>query len=109
MSTLEKLNFDNLVLRTLPIDSEDGSRIRQVKGACFSRVKPTPVKNPETVAFCASALALLDLPEDEAKREEFAEYLGGCKVLSGSEPAAHCYCGHQFGSFAGQLGDGATM
>ena len=27
----------------------------------------------------------------------------------GAEYAAHCYCGHQFGQFAGQLGDGATM
>jgi uncharacterized protein YdiU (UPF0061 family) len=33
----------------------------------------------------------------------------GNKLLAGAEPAAHCYCGHQFGSFAGQLGDGATM
>jgi uncharacterized protein YdiU (UPF0061 family) len=30
-------------------------------------------------------------------------------LLPGSEPAAHCYCGHQFGAFSGQLGDGATM
>jgi hypothetical protein len=28
---------------------------------------------------------------------------------TGSRPAAHVYCGHQFGNFAGQLGDGATM
>uniref|UniRef100_A0A3B4AR62 Selenoprotein O n=1 Tax=Periophthalmus magnuspinnatus TaxID=409849 RepID=A0A3B4AR62_9GOBI len=28
--------------------------------------------------------------------------------MPGSEPAAHCYCGHQFGQFAGQLGDGAA-
>ena len=29
--------------------------------------------------------------------------------MPGSETAAHCYCGHQFGVFAGQLGDGAAM
>jgi uncharacterized protein YdiU (UPF0061 family) len=29
--------------------------------------------------------------------------------MPGSERAAHCYCGHQFGSFAGQLGDGAAI
>uniref|UniRef100_A0A8D0N2L3 Selenoprotein O n=1 Tax=Sus scrofa TaxID=9823 RepID=A0A8D0N2L3_PIG len=33
----------------------------------------------------------------------------GNALLPGSEPAAHCYCGHQFGQFAGQLGDGAAM
>ena len=42
-------------------------------------------------------------------RPESAEYLCGNRILPGSEPAAHCYCGHQFGHFAGQLGDGATM
>lgn len=29
--------------------------------------------------------------------------------MPGAQPHAHCYCGHQFGSFAGQLGDGAAM
>ncbi len=52
---------------------------------------------------------LLDLPESECLREDFAEYFSGNKVLPGAQPAAHCYCGHQFGYFAGQLGDGATM
>lgn len=52
---------------------------------------------------------LLDLDPSEASRPDFAEYFGGNKVLPGAEPAAHCYCGHQFGHFSGQLGDGATM
>ena len=30
-------------------------------------------------------------------------------MIPGSETAAHCYCGHQFGVFAGQLGDGAAI
>lgn len=29
--------------------------------------------------------------------------------MPGAQPHAHAYCGHQFGSFAGQLGDGAAM
>lgn len=33
----------------------------------------------------------------------------GNTILPGSSPAAHCYAGHQFGSFAGQLGDGAAI
>ena len=36
-------------------------------------------------------------------------YLCGSKAIPGAEYAAHCYCGHQFGYFSGQLGDGATM
>lgn len=78
-------------------------------GACFSRVKPTPVLNPVCIASAADALALIDLKASEASRPEFARYFGGCDVLPGSDPAAHCYCGHQFGYFSGQLGDGAAI
>ncbi|KAI8495639.1 hypothetical protein Bbelb_266110, partial [Branchiostoma belcheri] len=109
MANLEKLNFDNLVLRSLPIDTSDENVPRQVPGACFSRVSPTPVSNPQTVAFSAQALQLLDLPVSELRRPEFAQYFSGNKLLPGSETAAHCYCGHQFGHFSGQLGDGAAM
>jgi len=105
----ENLQFDNLALRSLPIDPQTDVYPRQVPGACFSRVDPTPLDNPQLVAFSASTLKLIDVDEKEAEERQFVEYFGGNKIIPGSEPAAHCYCGHQFGSFAGQLGDGATM
>lgn len=78
-------------------------------GACYSRVRPTPIKNPALVAHSQPALDLLSLSPSEVAREEFLQYLGGNELLPGSEPAAHCYCGHQFGSFSGQLGDGCAQ
>jgi len=42
-------------------------------------------------------------------RPDFAAFFSGNAHIPGSEPSAHCYCGHQFGHFSGQLGDGATM
>ncbi|KAG9490110.1 hypothetical protein GDO78_005805 [Eleutherodactylus coqui] len=111
-SSLRALHFDNRALRCLPVEpgdgrDEDAARSRQVPGACFSPVQPTPVQNPSVVALSRPALALLGLQlEDE---EEAALYFSGNRLLPGSQPAAHCYCGHQFGSFAGQLGDGAAM
>lgn len=109
MATLETLNLDNLALRSLPIDKDVKNYTRQVAGACFSRVKPTPVENASTVAVSSQAMALLDLPEEELRRADFAEFFSGNKLLPGAEPSAHCYCGHQFGYFSGQLGDGAAM
>lgn len=107
--TLETLNFDNLALRMLPIDKETKNYVRQVSGACFSRVEPAPVENARTVAYSSQAMSLLDLPQEELERDEFPEYFSGNKLLPGAEPSAHCYCGHQFGYFSGQLGDGAAM
>lgn len=80
-----------------------------MKGACFSRVQPQPLVNPKFVAVSEPALALLGLNAEEVLRDPLGpEYLSGSKLMPGSEPAAHCYCGHQFGHFAGQLGDGAA-
>lgn len=61
------------------------------------------------MAYSKSAFSLIDLPETELQRKDFAEYFSGNKLLPGSKTAAHCYCGHQFGHFSGQLGDGAAM
>ncbi|XP_038046390.1 protein adenylyltransferase SelO, mitochondrial-like [Patiria miniata] len=109
MATLGSLNFDNLALRSLPIDPETQNFTRSVKGACFSKTTPEPVAKPETVALSLPALRLLDLDDKESEKPEFAEYFAGNKLLPGAETAAHCYCGHQFGYFSGQLGDGAAM
>lgn len=108
-SSLESLQFDNVALRKLPLDQSTEPGVRQVRGACFSRVQPTPLKDPKFVAVSGPALALLGLDAAEVLKDPLGpEYLSGSKVIPGSEPAAHCYCGHQFGQFAGQLGDGAA-
>lgn len=108
-SSLERLDFDNMALRRLPVDASHEPGVRQVKGACFSRVNTQPLSKPRFVAVSRQALALLGLDADEVLEDRLGpQYLSGSEVMPGSEPAAHCYCGHQFGQFAGQLGDGAA-
>ncbi|XP_068852017.1 protein adenylyltransferase SelO, mitochondrial isoform X2 [Aphelocoma coerulescens] len=110
---LGALRFDNLALRSLPVDASEEGGPRTVPGACFARVRPSPLQNPRLVAMSLPALALLGLEapaaDPAAAEAEAALFFSGNRVLAGAEPAAHCYCGHQFGSFAGQLGDGAAM
>ncbi|KAG9331241.1 hypothetical protein JZ751_019716 [Albula glossodonta] len=108
-SPLESLQFDNVALKKLPLDPSEEPGVRIVKGACFSRVQPQPLVKPTFVAVSEPALALLGLGAEEVLHDPLGpEYLSGSKVMPGSDPAAHCYCGHQFGHFAGQLGDGAA-
>jgi uncharacterized protein YdiU (UPF0061 family) len=92
---LEELHFDNTYAR-LP-------------EAFYARVEPTPLPNPVLVSFNPDAAALLDLDPDEAKRPEFAGVVGGQFLIPGSEPVAMLYSGHQFGIYAGQLGDGRAI
>ncbi|XP_026066112.1 selenoprotein O [Carassius auratus] len=106
---LQRLKFNNVALKKLPLDSSLEPGSRTVTGACFSRVQPQTLPKPTFVAVSEAALALLGLNTEDVLRDPHgAEYLSGSRVIPGCEPAAHCYCGHQFGHFAGQLGDGAV-
>ncbi len=109
MSCLSALRFDNSFVRELPADPSRERRVRQVRGACFSRVEPTPVRAPELLGFSAEAAALLDLDPSACEASELAEVFSGNRLLSGMEPFAACYGGHQFGNWAGQLGDGRAI
>jgi uncharacterized protein YdiU (UPF0061 family) len=106
---LEDLEFDNRFTRALPADSETGSRRRQVTGACYSRVAPTPVVRPQLLAYAAEVAALLGLSESACQTPAFAEVFSGNRLLAGMDAHATCYGGHQFGNWAGQLGDGRAI
>uniref|UniRef100_A0A3Q1GIF6 Selenoprotein O n=1 Tax=Acanthochromis polyacanthus TaxID=80966 RepID=A0A3Q1GIF6_9TELE len=110
-SALESLRFNNAALRRLPVDESEETGSRTVPAACFSRIGSLqPLLRPSLVVLSGSALSLLGLGEQDVLTDPLApEYLSGSRLLPGSQPAAHCYCGHQFGLFAGQLGDGAVM
>eukprot|EP00611_Tribonema_gayanum_P000294 TRINITY_DN10208_c0_g1_i2.p1 TRINITY_DN10208_c0_g1~~TRINITY_DN10208_c0_g1_i2.p1 ORF type:complete len:671 (-),score=211.36 TRINITY_DN10208_c0_g1_i2:201-2189(-) len=109
-TTLDSLPFDNLAVKALPVDPEERNFVRPaVPNACFSKVAPAPVRDPKIVAISQDAMDLLGLSSCEVNRPDAAEYLSGNKLFPGASPHAHCYCGHQFGSFSGQLGDGAAM
>ncbi|KAF4707934.1 hypothetical protein FOZ63_000528, partial [Perkinsus olseni] len=117
-SPLERLDFSTCrVLEQLPVDSKlhEGvpNQPRPVPNAVYATVPIQPLANPETVCVSPSAFRLLGVIDgiDYDKLDEtFAQYVSGSRRIPGSpEPAAHAYCGHQFGYFSGQLGDGAAM
>lgn len=82
----------------------------------IQELQPSPIPEPYWVAFSASAAKLLDIklksdghPEDEA----WLNVLGGNSLETQSQkfsnPIATVYSGHQFGVWAGQLGDGRAI
>jgi uncharacterized protein YdiU (UPF0061 family) len=109
LSTTDILEFDNRFTSELPADPNTENSRRQVKGACYSRVKPTPVANPLLVAHSLEMAEELGLPESFVDSERFAQVFGGNSQLEGMDPFAMCYGGHQFGNWAAQLGDGRAI
>ncbi len=106
---LDALHFDNRFVRGLPADPEPANRRRQVHGAAYSRVDPTPVAAPRTLAWSPEVAELLGLSAEVCASEDFAAVFSGSRVPVGAEPFAMTYGGHQFGNWAGQLGDGRAI
>jgi uncharacterized protein YdiU (UPF0061 family) len=103
------LTFDNRFRRELPGDPEHRNYTRQVHGACWSAVAPQPVAEPRLLALSAEMAATLGLREMDVRSSPLLEALAGNSLLPGMEPYATCYGGHQFGHWAGQLGDGRAI
>ena len=109
MSLFDTLRFDNAFVRELPGDPERGSRIRQVAGAAWSGVDPAPVAAPRLLAHSREMAARLGLDDAGVRSAEFAQVFAGNRLLPGMQPFASNYGGHQFGHWAGQLGDGRAI
>ncbi|HFB66262.1 MAG TPA: hypothetical protein ENJ60_12060, partial [Aeromonadales bacterium] len=106
---LLKLKFDNRFINELPADPESRNFPRQVYHACYSPVNPTAVSKPELVAVSTDTAKLLDLTDIDLNSSLFVDVFSGNTLLNGMEPFASCYGGHQFGQWAGQLGDGRAI
>ncbi|XP_048150359.1 protein adenylyltransferase SelO-like isoform X1 [Corvus hawaiiensis] len=101
------LSSDSL-LDPFPVDVIQENYVRNVRNCIFSIVYPTPFKSRvRLVAVSEDVLEnILDLDVSVKGSSDFLEFVSGAKVIFGSVPLAHRYGGHQFGSWAGQLGDG---
>lgn len=92
---------------SLPGDSSQVNQPRQVRGALWSSVQPTPVSAPSLLAWSPETAALLGL--SRADVEALLPVLSGNEAPEGVTPFAANYGGHQFGNWAGQLGDGRAI
>ena len=107
--SLAELTMDHSALRELPLDPELRNFRRQPSGIALSPVQPTPVAAPKLLGWASEVAALLDLPDVPEDREFYAQVLGGNQLTAAMAPFASRYGGHQFGNWAGQLGDGRAI
>jgi serine/tyrosine/threonine adenylyltransferase len=103
------MRFDNSFVRDLPGDATEDPAPRQVNGALYSRVSPTPVPAPQLIAHSSEVVRLLGLDPALLQLPVFAAVFGGNALMPGMQPYAANYGGHQFGHWAGQLGDGRAI
>ena len=104
-----KLNIKDTFNQQLPADPIQENTRRQVENACFSYATPKKTTKPELLHVSPAMLHELGLTEDDARSKFFLDVFSGNEILSGTKPYAMCYGGHQFGNWAGQLGDGRAI
>jgi uncharacterized protein YdiU (UPF0061 family) len=104
-----QLKLNNKFSHELPADTNETNVTRQVLNACFSFVTPRVPSNPKLIHATKEVAELLGISEEETQSQEFLDVFSGKKVLSTSRPYAMAYAGHQFGNWAGQLGDGRAI
>ena len=103
------VRFDNSFVAQLPADANPSRAPHAVVGAAFSRVQPEPVRAPRLVAHAPEVAGLLGLTDAACATDAFLQVCAGNSMLPGMDPYAACYGGHQFGAWAGQLGDGRAI
>lgn len=120
--TLEELPKSQTFTAKLPADplipTPDASRkanphllrqSRPVKQACFTYVAPEKCEDFELLAVSPAFMQKLGLKRGEENTDEFRGLVSGNFFYEEFYPYAQAYAGWQFGSFAGQLGDGRAF
>lgn len=106
MQHLSTHKFVNDFTEAFEGDQSGDPQPRQTPGVLYSRVLPSPVKQPKLLAWTEDLAAELGI---EAPNENDLNILGGNTINASMKPYAACYAGHQFGNWAGQLGDGRAI
>lgn len=104
-----KLNIQNTFNSELPADENLENFTRQVDNACFSYADPTPTKAPKLLHVNKDLAKQLGFKKEDINSEAFLKLVTGNEIYPGTKPYAMCYAGHQFGNWAGQLGDGRAI
>ena len=84
-------------------------RFAALGSAFFTEVKPQPLPAPYWVGRSARVAETMGLNEVWLHSQQALHGLSGNTLLPGTRPLASVYSGHQFGVWAGQLGDGRAL
>ena len=105
---LSKISFKNDFITNLPGDSILSRESRTVINSCFSLIEPEKTPEEKLLGWSQDLAQKFGIEKPEIESESL-KILTGNLLLSSMKPFAACYGGHQFGHWAGQLGDGRAI
>ncbi|HMA06775.1 MAG TPA: protein adenylyltransferase SelO family protein, partial [Ramlibacter sp.] len=95
--------------RPLALGLEWRNSFADLGAAFYTELQPTPLPDPYLIAANPLLARALGLSPEHLSSEEAVEALTGNRPIAGTRPLASVYSGHQFGVWAGQLGDGRAI
>ena len=104
-----RLNISDTFNKELPSDPNIENTRRQVFEATHSYINPTKPSNPKLIHASKEMTKAIGLDEKEISSNDFLATFSGAKIHPKTKPYAMAYAGHQFGNWAGQLGDGRAI
>jgi uncharacterized protein YdiU (UPF0061 family) len=107
MQSLSELKFKNEFVNNFDGDESGDKTPRQTPKKFYSKAVPTPVKKVTLLAWSEDLANELEI--ERPIDEHDIDILGGNLITPSMYPYAACYAGHQFGNWAGQLGDGRAI
>lgn len=75
----------------------------------YTKLNPTAIPDPYLVCVSEDAAAMIGLTPEMCHSAEFTAVFSGNQPPANAKPFAAVYSGHQFGVWAGQLGDGRAI
>jgi serine/tyrosine/threonine adenylyltransferase len=107
MKNITEIEFRNEFVENFEGDDSGDRKPRQTPGKFYSKALPTQVEKVTLLAWSDDLAAELEIPKPSSQKE--INVFGGNEVVPSMQPYAACYAGHQFGNWAGQLGDGRAI
>lgn len=104
-----QLKVKDTFSKELKADPITANHRRMVRDAFFSYVTARVPSHPSLIHVSDEMRKTLGLTEEEVQSEDFLAVFTGAKTYEGTQPYAMNYGGHQFGHWAGQLGDGRAL
>lgn len=104
-----QINIEDTFNKELPADSVLENKRRQVSNTAFSFVVPKIPSKPKLIHASEAMVKALGLQKEDINTHQFLDVFSGSKVYPNTNPYAMAYAGHQFGNWAGQLGDGRAI
>ncbi|HEX2606513.1 MAG TPA: YdiU family protein [Flavisolibacter sp.] len=107
MLPISEVPFRKDFVNHFPGEESGQIHSRQTPGVLYSKAPPTPVADPKLIAWTQELGEELGIAAPQQQKD--IDLLAGNYLNPTQYPYAACYAGHQFGQWAGQLGDGRAI